>query len=998
MADRVADHFELVKTLEESKIGALSQVVDTRSGAPGLLLLLPAGAGAGDDALAAIVADNDKLAGAAHVLRTTAWGRAGDRGWLLTEAVDGGPLAELLAARTRAHMPQIARLGLGLGRSLQAAGDAGVQHLDLGPHRVWMAPDGLEGAARVFGFGWWRLLPAYSTGAKADGFYGEPEFMPAEVCKGKGAAASSDLYSAALVVWAIAAGKPPFRSSQPLMTVKRQAIEKPLRLDLVKPALKGVKDLQAANGPALEKNPDKRAPLQGWQAGLQSVAEAWAPEVLQEVPAAALAGATGVAAAGKATAPEAAAQAAAKEAEAAAAKEAEAAAAKEAEAAALREAEAAAAKEAEAAAAKEAEAAAAAKEAEAAALKEAEAAAAKEAEAAAAKEAEAAAAKEAEAAAAKEAEAAAAKEAADQEASAAEKLAADRMREPTASKDLPATPQVDDGRTLKMGSALADSSEDKVEPTKQMSVDEINAALRNTGGTAEAADTSRTEKADDSRGRRGRRGRRRGKRGRDKVDARPDPSTAATAPDGSVDAVPVAASSDVERDEKAADDAKKSVAKSPAEAERKPAAKPTGDSGAKGAAKPTAAKSADTKAPVPSPKITLTPASGTVARDRPMTERTRRVEAAESNFFVSDDGGPDIDAAAPPMADKGAGKGLFILLALVAAAAVGSVIYMWMNIPDHPPGKKPAPGASVAPSTAPSGGEPAAAAPSAAPSAAKADAGDGAAAAIKPATDQETQVRGLVGECEALLKQQPPAASEALKKAQEALAINAGSAAAELCRMNADRVVQASVAQPTDQEAAAKAKAEEEAAAKAKADGETAEKAKAEEEAAAKAKADEEAAAKAKAEQEAAAKAKAEQEAAAKAKAEQEAAAKVADDRSRARSRARRDRERKAAEAKRKAAEEARREAKRKAAEEAQRKAEARKAAARKAAAKPSPPSRPAKLSAKQIKASKMASLAQKATKAKLKVLYLKKAVALDPKNPKYRNLLKIAQAELASN
>ena len=48
-----------------------------------------------------------------------------------------------------------------------------------------------------------------------------------------------------------------------------------------------------------------------------------------------------------------------------------------------------------------------------------------------------------------------------------------------------------------------------------------------------------------------------------------------------------------------------------------------------------------------------------------------------------------------------------------------------------------------------------------------------------------------------------------------------------------------------------------------------------------------------------------------------------------------------------------------------------------------------------QVKASKMASLAQKSTNAKLKVLYLQKAVKADPKNTHYRSLLEIAQEEL---
>jgi hypothetical protein len=66
--------------------------------------------------------------------------------------------------------------------------------------------------------------------------------------------------------------------------------------------------------------------------------------------------------------------------------------------------------------------------------------------------------------------------------------------------------------------------------------------------------------------------------------------------------------------------------------------------------------------------------------------------------------------------------------------------------------------------------------------------------------------------------------------------------------------------------------------------------------------------------------------------------------------------------------------------------------------APPRPPAAPSDGGSAEVQeASKMAALAQKATKAKLKVLYLQKAVKLDPGNPTYRNLLKIAEAELAA-
>lgn len=55
------------------------------------------------------------------------------------------------------------------------------------------------------------------------------------------------------------------------------------------------------------------------------------------------------------------------------------------------------------------------------------------------------------------------------------------------------------------------------------------------------------------------------------------------------------------------------------------------------------------------------------------------------------------------------------------------------------------------------------------------------------------------------------------------------------------------------------------------------------------------------------------------------------------------------------------------------------------------------KLTPQQQEASKLASLAQRATKASLRVMYLKRAVGLDPGNGQLKELLRAAEADLAS-
>ena len=54
-------------------------------------------------------------------------------------------------------------------------------------------------------------------------------------------------------------------------------------------------------------------------------------------------------------------------------------------------------------------------------------------------------------------------------------------------------------------------------------------------------------------------------------------------------------------------------------------------------------------------------------------------------------------------------------------------------------------------------------------------------------------------------------------------------------------------------------------------------------------------------------------------------------------------------------------------------------------------------LTPQQQEASKLASLAQRATKASLRVMYLKRALALDPDNPQLKELLRAAQANQAA-
>jgi serine/threonine-protein kinase len=276
----LSERFVLLRSLEQSKLGELSLATDQALSQPVLLLQLAATLTPDDDTLDAIVADNLRLQASPDVLLTRAWFRTTEGTFLVTEAgSDGQLVSELIRLRDKVEMPQLLAFAAALARAAASASRVQIAHLDLGPHRAWLEGGSLPGPVRVFGWGWSRLLPPYSNGAEAETFYGHPDYLAAELCKGLPASATADVYSAATAVWSLAAGKPPFLSAQPLMTVKRQSVEKPLRLDLVKPALKGDKDLHALLVEALDKDPAKRPGADAFLAAIAGAFATWAPEL-----------------------------------------------------------------------------------------------------------------------------------------------------------------------------------------------------------------------------------------------------------------------------------------------------------------------------------------------------------------------------------------------------------------------------------------------------------------------------------------------------------------------------------------------------------------------------------------------------------------------------------------------------------------------------------------------------------------------------------------------
>jgi TolB-like protein len=160
-----------------------------------------------------------------------------DRGlpFLAMPVLRGETLADRLAREGRLPADEVRRIGLELARGLAAAHGRSLIHRDIKPGNVWLESptEGEPAAGRVklldFGLaqvsGDRRGLTEYGT------LLGTPEYMAPEQASGEPVDARSDLFSLGSVLYALAAGRPPFHGKNSLTVLRSvcEAAPPPLR-------------------------------------------------------------------------------------------------------------------------------------------------------------------------------------------------------------------------------------------------------------------------------------------------------------------------------------------------------------------------------------------------------------------------------------------------------------------------------------------------------------------------------------------------------------------------------------------------------------------------------------------------------------------------------------------------------------------------------------------------------------------------------------------------
>ncbi|MBX7072474.1 MAG: protein kinase [Pirellulales bacterium] len=170
------------------------------------------------------------------------------------ELVDGASLEDELQAGRRFNWREVLQISIKLCRALRHAHDRGIIHRDIKPANLLLSTDGEIklsdfGIAKLFGH----------SGMTADGgVIGTAEYMAPEQADGRPVTNRCDLYSLGCVMYALCAGRPPFRarSLPEMLHMQRYAEPEPLRTF----APEAPVELEQIVADLLVKEPDRRIP------------------------------------------------------------------------------------------------------------------------------------------------------------------------------------------------------------------------------------------------------------------------------------------------------------------------------------------------------------------------------------------------------------------------------------------------------------------------------------------------------------------------------------------------------------------------------------------------------------------------------------------------------------------------------------------------------------------------------------------------------------------
>jgi len=154
--------------------------------------------------------------------------------FLVMEYVVGRSLAQRLEAEGALSLPDTLRIGGQIARGLAAAHAQGLVHRDIKPANI-LLENGVE-RVKITDFGLAHAVDDVRT-THPGTVVGTPEYMSPEQARGERVDHRSDLFSLGCVLYALCAGRPPFRAASTVAIIRRVCEDTPRQLSEVNPGI-----------------------------------------------------------------------------------------------------------------------------------------------------------------------------------------------------------------------------------------------------------------------------------------------------------------------------------------------------------------------------------------------------------------------------------------------------------------------------------------------------------------------------------------------------------------------------------------------------------------------------------------------------------------------------------------------------------------------------------------------------------------------------------------
>ncbi|MFN0053066.1 MAG: protein kinase domain-containing protein [Planctomycetales bacterium] len=183
--------------------------------------------------------------------------------YLVMQYVGGISLQERIDRTGPLEVHEILRIGMQAAQGLAAAHAQGLVHRDIKPSNI-LLENGVE-RVKITDFGLARAVDDASL-TQSGVVAGTPQYMAPEQARGDALDHRADLFSLGSVLYALCAGRPPFRASSTMAVMKRVCEETPRPVREINPAIPDrLADVVAQ---LLSKDPENRYQTAGEVAGL----------------------------------------------------------------------------------------------------------------------------------------------------------------------------------------------------------------------------------------------------------------------------------------------------------------------------------------------------------------------------------------------------------------------------------------------------------------------------------------------------------------------------------------------------------------------------------------------------------------------------------------------------------------------------------------------------------------------------------------------------------